>query len=68
MVERHFAELDNAASVGAPKVRHLIQRIVWLQLGASLLALVGLTFEIRGAPACGTTVDVSIPLAEPPTP
>ena len=51
MVERHFAELDNAASVGAPKVRHLIQRIVWLQLGASLLALVGLTFEIRGAPA-----------------
>jgi PAS domain S-box-containing protein len=26
----------------------------------------GGTVEIRGAPACGTTVDVSIPLAEPP--
>jgi len=28
----------------------------------------GGSVEIRGAPACGTTVDVSIPLAEPPTP
>jgi len=49
MVQGHFTELDNAASVGAPKVRHLIQRIVWLQLGASLLALLALTFEISGA-------------------
>lgn len=51
MVEKQFAELDAAASTGAPKVRHLIQRIVWLQLGAALLALVGLTFDIRGLPA-----------------
>jgi hypothetical protein len=51
MVEGHFTELDSAASLGAPRVRHLIQRIVWLQLLASLLALLALTFEIRGAPA-----------------
>jgi len=51
VVEQHFADLDKSASLGAPTVRHLIQRIVWLQLGASLLALLGLTFEIRGLPA-----------------
>jgi len=48
VVEAHFTELDTEASVRAPKVRHLIQRIVWFQLGASLLALLALTFELRG--------------------
>lgn len=63
MVEQHFAELDNAASVGAPRVRHLIQRIVWLQLGASLLALLGLTFEMPAALAYTAAVAEVVVLA-----
>ncbi|HEX5070789.1 MAG TPA: hypothetical protein VFV78_11300 [Vicinamibacterales bacterium] len=56
IVERHFSELDNAASVRAPKVRHLIQRIVWLQLVASLLALLALTFDLHGVWAYGSAL------------
>jgi PAS domain S-box-containing protein len=46
-------------------------------VGSTSLGLLGMkervysyggSVEIRGAPACGTTVDVSIPLEEPPSP
>jgi hypothetical protein len=50
-LDQHFRELDDAASLRAPNVRHLIQRIVLLHLVASLFALIALSFDIRGFPA-----------------
>lgn len=47
-VMAHFDELDRAASRNAPNVRHLIQRIVLLQLVASAIGLVAIALEIHG--------------------
>jgi hypothetical protein len=49
VVETHFQELDAKASLRAPKVRHLLQRIVLLHLIASASGLAALALDIRGA-------------------
>jgi len=47
-VEEHFRELDEAALLRAPAVRHLLQRIVLLHLTASAAGLVALALHIGG--------------------
>lgn len=55
-VEQHFRDLDAAASVQAPDVRHLIQRIVLLHLAASVIGLTVLALHIHGPMAYAAAI------------
>jgi len=55
-VERHYRELDEAATREAPHVRHLIQRIVVLHLTASVLGLTALALHIGGLAGYGVAL------------
>jgi hypothetical protein len=48
VIERYFHDLDLGASLRAPKVRHLVQRIILLQLLASAAGLIAMTLGING--------------------
>jgi len=47
-IEKHFRNLDEGAALRAPKVRHLIQRVVLLHLIASAAGLVALSLDLNG--------------------
>lgn len=52
-VEKHFHDLDENASLRAPRVRHLIQLMVLLHLTASAAGLIALALNITGLPGYG---------------
>jgi SMODS and SLOG-associating 2TM effector domain 1 len=52
----HFRELDQVASSRAPRARHLLERIVLLQLIASAAGLTVLSLEIHGPLALAESI------------
>ncbi|MEO8104390.1 MAG: SLATT domain-containing protein, partial [Betaproteobacteria bacterium] len=56
IVERHFHELDEAATRSAPTVRHFIQRLVLLHLAAAVAGLTTLALDLHGVLEYGASV------------
>ena len=55
-VEDHFRALDRSASLRAPSVRHLLQRVVLLHLVAAAVAMSAVILDIHGFAAYATAL------------